>query len=136
MKTHIPFTLLQSGHIVVEIRLNSQLAVFIVDTGASYSVVHTNQTDRLGMTSEHTTEKAVGAGTENIPITMSRNNQGEIGELQIKDWDIALMDLAHVNRAFDELDIPRVDGVLGADVLIKYAAIINYRNSEMTLHYS
>ena len=53
--------------------------------------------------------------------------------LEIKDWKynnctIVLLDLTHVNTALTEHKAKAVDGIIGADILEKGDAIIDYKN--------
>jgi hypothetical protein len=58
--------------------------------------------------------------------------------IQIGDWKknqvpIALIDLSYVNDAFDSIDASPVDGILGADILKKGNAIIDYEKRYLYL---
>jgi uncharacterized 2Fe-2S/4Fe-4S cluster protein (DUF4445 family) len=48
----------------------------------------------------------------------------------------AVLDLAHVNQAYELLQLPPIDGVMGSDILMQYLATINLKKMELSLHYS
>ena len=43
------------------------------------------------------------------------------------------MNLDHVNSAFESMGLEKVDGVIGADILTNYNAIIDYKNLTLYL---
>ena len=53
--------------------------------------------------------------------------------IQLKDWkfknlNLVLFDLTHVNTALTEHHAEAIDGIVGADILEKGNAIIDYKN--------
>jgi hypothetical protein len=77
--------------------------------------------------------KAAGAGAIGIETKISSKNK-----LALKDWSyhnchIVLIDLAHVNTALTEHNADAVDGIIGADILEKGKAIIDYKNQLLYL---
>lgn len=59
-----------------------------------------------------------------------------IGNLQIKEFKAAILDLSNINIAYAQLGHTEVLGVLGGDILIKYNAAIDYGKKELILEES
>ena len=129
-KGYVPIVLtkLASSHLLLKATLNDIEGLFLLDTGASASVIEQMHQERFHMNAENTEERATGAGASNIHMQTSSNNQLYFENLQIENLDMILMSLEHVNQAFRSLGIEEVDGVIGADVLHNYKAIIDYPN--------
>jgi len=51
----------------------------------------------------------------------------------ITDYNAAVLDLAHVNKSYERLEIEAIDGVLGGDILNDYKAVIDYDKKELVL---
>jgi hypothetical protein len=54
-----------------------------------------------------------------------------IGELHIKNHQVAVLELSNVNNAYREFNHPEVLGVLGGDILMQYKAVIDYGKKEL-----
>jgi hypothetical protein len=57
---------------------------------------------------------------------MSRKNTLEIGKFILKRTELILIDLQHINNALEKQNAEPVNGIIGADILIKGKAIIDY----------
>jgi predicted aspartyl protease len=127
----IPLEIYQSGHIVFELVLNNIGAKFLLDTGASGTILTVESIEKFNLQLEETSESGTGAGTKNIAMQNSVNNSLIFKEKEIKHIDIFVMDLQHVNNSFIELGHPSIDGVLGADILTKYDCVIDYKGMNL-----
>ena len=75
---------------------------------------------------EESEHKASGAGPSEIDTLMSRKNTLEIGKFRLKRTELILIDLQHINNALEKQNAEPVNGIIGADILIKGKAIIDY----------
>jgi hypothetical protein len=57
---------------------------------------------------------------------MSRKNTLEIGKFKMKNAELILIDLQHINNALEKQSAEPVNGIIGADILITSKAIIDY----------
>ena len=64
---------------------------------------------------------------------VSKKNTIEIGDWRKKNLKIVLFDLMHVNKALTNHDVVPVDGIIGADILKKAKAIIDYKKRYLHL---
>lgn len=123
----IPFTMYQSGHIIFELELNKLPAIFLLDTGASGTILTNESIVKYSLQMEDTEEIGTGAGSTNLALQNSIKNTLAFKTLEFKEIDLLVMDLTHVNKSFEELNHPPIDGVLGADILTKQNCVIDYK---------
>ena len=62
-----------------------------------------------------------------------KKNKLQIGKWISKSSPIVLFDMTHINKALSERNIKAVDGIIGADILKKGKAIIDYEKSKLYL---
>lgn len=122
----VPLKKLATGHYKLSLKLNGVLGNFILDTGASTSCVGFTGIDHFLMTSEESQIKAAGAGAINMETKISRNNTINIGKWNTKKMDFVVFDLSHVNQALEQAEEECVHGIIGADFLKKFRAVIDY----------
>lgn len=122
----IPLVLTETNHFAISAKINGVKGRFILDTGASNTCVSFDKMEFFKLTSEASEIKAAGAGATNMETLISTKNRIEIGKWKKKKLQIVLFDLVHVNEALTSHKAEPVDGILGADVLIKAKAIIDY----------
>lgn len=115
-----------TNHLELKAKINGVSGRFILDTGASNSCVGLNLIDHFILTAEDSEAKAAGAGATDMETQKSDNNILQIGRWQTKESHLVLFDLTHVNTALTQHDEQEVHGIIGADVLEKGKAIIDY----------
>ncbi len=121
-----PLELTPTNHYEVTAKINGISGRFILDTGASNTCVGFDKIDFFGLVSKESEVKAAGAGATNMETLISTNNKLEIGPWKKKKLKIVLFDLVHVNEALKAHNALPVDGIIGADLLKKAKAIIDY----------
>jgi len=122
----IPLKKTQTGHYKVKVKVNNNIGDFILDTGASASCMGFESAMIFNLQIKDSKVKAAGAGATNMETKIAVNNSICIGEVMIKKMNIVLFDLSHVNNAFEATNQNTVDGIIGADVLKKLRAVIDY----------
>ena len=122
-----------SNHYKVIAKINGVKGWFILDTGASTTFVAKRLTEKFNLSSEGAIIKANGAGPEQIDAAVSHENLIKMGTWSRSKCTIALIDLTPVNTAFTSADLPKVDGIIGADILKKGKAIIDYDKNYLYL---
>lgn len=125
----IPLVLTGTNHFEIIAKINGQKGRFILDTGASNTCVGFDKIELFNLTSKESKIKAAGAGATNMETLVSTKNRIEIGDWKKKKLKIVLFDLVHVNEALTAHRAMPVDGIIGADVLKKTKAIIDYDKS-------
>ncbi len=122
----IPLTLTETSHFEIMARINGVSGRFILDTGASNTCVDMDKAEFFKMVSKTSDIKAAGAGAIEMETLVSEKNSIHIGDWTRKKQHIVLFDLFHVNQALTSHNTLPVDGIIGADVLKKGKAVIDY----------
>lgn len=129
----VPLVLTDTNHFEVMAKINGVTGRFILDTGASNTCVGFDKTDYFGLSSKESKIKAAGAGATDMETLISTKNTLEIGDWKREKLKIVLFDLVHVNEALLAHKAMPVDGIIGADVLIKARAVIDYKKRRVYL---
>ena len=139
LKTTIPVELLfieDAGyHLLIKARVNGKKALMLIDTGASKTVFDLDKVqkfvseDRFIMLEKLST----GLGTAKMKTHSVLLKKIQLGKFIIPGFETIVIDLSHVNQTYAKLDLPEIDGVLGSDLMLKYNALIDYKNKKLTL---
>ena len=124
----IKFTVLKTQHLLIKGKINGVKGNFILDTGASNSCVGFESIEQFKLDAQFSETKAAGAGATGMDTQIAKNNNIKIGSWQNQEMHIVIFDMSHVNEALQNYKVKPVDGILGADILIKGKAIIDYCN--------
>jgi predicted aspartyl protease len=124
--TKVPLVLTATNHFEIVAKINGITGRFILDTGASNTCIGFDKLEFFNLNSKETKIKAAGAGATNMETLISTKNKIEIGDWKKSKLKIVLFDLVHVNEALTSHEALPVDGIIGADVLKKAKAIIDY----------
>lgn len=122
----IPLVLTETNHFELVATINGVTGKFILDTGASNTCVGMDKIEFFEMVSEASDIKAAGAGATEMETLISNKNKIQIGDWKKKKQKVVLFDLTHVNQALVSHNALPVDGIIGADVLKKGKAVIDY----------
>ncbi|MBQ0117579.1 MAG: clan AA aspartic protease [Flavobacterium sp.] len=129
----IPFKIAKTKHLIIKAKINGIGGRFILDTGASNSCVGFEEEFYFNLISSHSDTTAAGAGAVGMETRISYNNSLKLSNWTQRDFNIIVFDLQHVNLALENHQVERVHGILGADVLIESAAIVDYENKYLYL---
>jgi len=124
-------------HIIVEVHLLDRSFHMVIDTGASKTVLDRTMLQEAGISEEefiNTDIKSSGLGTNDMQSFMLKLPYLKIADWQINNFQVAVLDLSSINYAYSQLNFKPVIGVLGGDILYKYGAIINYKESSIQLN--
>ncbi|MBQ4913948.1 clan AA aspartic protease [Maribacter sp. MMG018] len=122
-----------TNHFELTAKINGIQGRFILDTGASNTCIGLDKIDQFKLTSKTSDIKAAGAGATDMETSTSSKNHIEIGKWTNKKLKIVLFDLIHVNTALTAHNAHPVDGIIGADILKKAKAIIDYNKKKLYL---
>ncbi|GMN11608.1 hypothetical protein MTsPCn9_25140 [Croceitalea sp. MTPC9] len=124
--TKIPLALTETNHFEVSAKINGISGRFILDTGASNTCIGMDKIEFFNLISEASEVKAAGAGATEMETLISNKNKVQLGDWKKRRQKIVLFDLVHVNEALTAHKALPVDGIIGADILKKGKAIIDY----------
>jgi len=122
-----------TNHFEIKAKINGVKGNFILDTGASKSCVGIVDSAHFELKTEASEHKASGAGPSEIDTLISSKNNIAIGKFKLKKISLILIDLSHINKALEKQEASPVKGILGADVLLKGKAIIDYNKKYLYL---
>ncbi|WP_299524471.1 TIGR02281 family clan AA aspartic protease [Winogradskyella sp.] len=129
----IKLKLTTTNHFEIKASINGVKGRFIVDTGASSSCVGFEAIDRFKLKVKDSEIKAVGAGASNMMTQISNSNHLKIGTWKKNRIVLILFNLSHVNNGLINHNADPVDGIIGADILKKGKAIIDYEKKYLYL---
>ena len=124
----IKFKVTKTQHLLIKATLNGMKGHFILDTGASISCVGFDSVEWFHLIATHSKSKAAGAGATGMLTQIADQNVFQIGAWKAVDCSIVIFDLSHVNEALLQQNTKLVQGIIGADVLLKGKGIIDYHN--------
>ena len=128
----IKLNFLKTKHYSLEANINGINGKFILDTGASKSCICTSLENNFNIISKETIEKATSATSEISNTKISKNNTIQIGKWKNKINLITFV-MCYINQALNEKKIDSVSGIIGADILKKSKAILDYKSNKLYL---
>ena len=131
--TKIKLRKIITNHLELDAELNGVKGRFILDTGASNSCVGVDLIDYFHLEAQESETKAAGAGAIDMETQQSENNKLVIGKWKTKKFDLVVFDLTHVNSALEQHKAEKVHGIIGADILEKGKAVIDYNKKVLYL---
>lgn len=131
--TRTKLHLTKTNHFEIRATINGVKGIFILDTGASNSCVGFDSVDLFKLQTEESEIKAAGAGATDMETKLSKKNVIKIGKWKNDRLALILFNLTHVNTALVNHKSKPVDGIIGADILKKGKAIIDYNKKYLYL---
>lgn len=131
--TKVKLHLTKTNHFEIKVTLNGVKGLFILDTGASNSCVGFEAVEIFKLKAKDSEIKAAGAGATDMTTQISKKNTVKIGKWEKDKIALILFNLTHVNTALINHNSKPVDGIIGADILKKAKAIIDYKNKDLYL---
>ena len=132
--TEIPIKLNVIGHLEVEVMIGDIKARFLVDTGASNTVIDIGFAKDNFLEFASMEEMGGGVGTSEMRIFHKQVDLFKINDFGIPSFDLYATDFTHVKDSLAKKGITEpCHGVIGADILIRYKAKINYKKKKLYL---
>ena len=115
-------------HLLVEVFIFGQSFKAVVDTGASRTVLDkTTVEDYIDKDTLLASDKlSTGLGTNSMESHTLTIPKLIIGDLEISDFETAVLDLSMINVAYQSIEVGPIIGVIGGDILMRYLATISY----------
>jgi len=129
----IKLKLTKTNHFEINASINGVKGKFILDTGASNSCIGFDSVESFNLNVEESKIKAAGAGAIDMYTQLSKKNVVKIGKWKKEKVAIVLFNLTHVNTALTNHNSNPVDGIIGADILKRGKAIIDYNKKYLYL---
>ena len=122
-----------TNHLELKATINGIKGRFILDTGASNSCVGLDLIEHFNLETQESETKAAGAGATDMETLQSDDNFLKIGDWKTKKCHLVLFNLTHVNTALVQHKAKEVHGIIGADILQKGKAFIDYNKNVLYL---
>ncbi|WP_452220203.1 retropepsin-like aspartic protease family protein [Lacinutrix salivirga] len=129
----VKLKLTKTNHFEVRASINGVSGLFILDTGASSSCVGFESIPFFNLKVKDSDIKAAGAGAIDMLTQFSKYNTLKIGRWKAEKIPFVLFDLTHVNTALTSHNAKPVHGIIGADILKKVKAVIDYNQKYLYL---
>ena len=128
----VKLKLLKTNHYLLKACINGVEGKFILDSGASSSCICLSLENKFKIDSKENKIKASSATSNMEDTRLSKNNT-----IELRKWrstiNLVSIDMTHINRVLNEKVTESVDGIIGADVLKKSKAVIDYESNKLYL---
>ena len=120
-------------HIMLKGTIHGKDANFLIDTGASRSVFDPNTISTFidDLQFEKKEGMTAGVGSSDLESSTFQIDEFSLGELEIHVYEAVALDLENIHEMYGKLGLPRIDGIVGGDLLKRYKAVINYRSKKL-----
>lgn len=122
----ISFRIRKSNHLYIQAKINGVKGLFLLDTGASNTCVDQSEQTTFKLKTSAHKAKASGAGSNDMHTEISKNNLLQMGKWKSANNTLITLDLTHVNIALSQYGLPKIQGIIGSDVLKKHQAVVHY----------
>ena len=138
MIVRIPFKVVElenhSYHIVVDGRIDGTSITFIIDTGASRTIIDKCYADKLIKIANMSEEPiATGLNAEQIPVELYKIPVLILEKIKFKNIQSLTADLTPINEVYSKLTGKRIGGLIGCDFLLKHVKRINFKKKYLTV---
>ena len=121
-------------HPLLDIQVYGRAFTVVLDTGASKTAFDKSLLQAHEEATIMESDKlSTGLGTNEMASFTAMIPELRIGELLVRDIEVAVLDLSTINIAYRQMNHPEVLGVLGGDILMKYKAVIDYGKKQLRL---
>lgn len=140
MEIQVPLEIVElednSYHIITTVLIGSIEGDFIIDTGASVTVIDRNTPFSHEAIADVPEINSGGVSGRIEEVKLVNLPTFQIGDYIIEDLHAAIIDLDYVNTLYEKQLNRRVAGLLGSDFLVKFKAVIDYENKRLQLKVS
>jgi len=134
MNKEIPFTLKElesnSFHPIVLGSINGVAMNFIVDTGASRTVIDESFAKDIEIIKSESEEPfAAGINAEKLEVQQVEIPILELGKINFIKMSVFTTDLSGISELYEKMVGLTIGGLLGCDFFKKHQAIVNFKDS-------
>ncbi|HRX31094.1 MAG TPA: retropepsin-like aspartic protease [Tenuifilaceae bacterium] len=122
-------------HLVVDVYLDKKKLKFVLDTGASQSLIDKGLGyESMAIDNEKT--EAIGFNSEKTEITFAAFKQVKIGKITFPSFKAAVADMTNLKDVYKEYAGFEINGLLGCDFIVEYFNSINIRQRKIFVNIS
>jgi predicted aspartyl protease len=126
---HADFEVNDSGHLGLPVDVNGERLSFVLDTGATRSVLDAGVVERLSLPVTEAKARAYGIGVEEAALQIARLESLEVGPIALGLRNLFSIDL----NPGTGVDRPVIHGLIGGEVMTLFSGVIDYRNRRLYL---
>jgi len=123
------------AHIFVSGRICGKRITYLIDTGASKSVMDkkylTETFPDIPIT--EVTQSTAGLGAMYEKSEYAELQKIEIGGFKIAKKAFAVLDFTVINTAYTQSGFKPIQAIIGGDILVKYKGIVDYKKKALRL---
>ena len=123
----------KTKHLLCRARINGFNASILVDTGASNSCINSELQEQFQLKIKGDPFDAAGASEGKMTALMTQKSELYLGRHKVGKHAFVLLDLSHVNQTLQTQGAKPIDGILGADFLMKKKIVIDYGKRKLIL---
>jgi hypothetical protein len=132
MIVKIPFQIIelesQSYHILVDGKVDGIKLTFIIDTGASRTIIDKCYAEKLEKLPFGTDVPiATGLSAEQIPVELYNISLFKLKNVLFKDVQVLTADLNPINEVYSKIAGKNIGGLIGCDFLLKNIKTIDFK---------
>ncbi len=138
MIVKIPFRVIElepdSYHIVIDGKIGDFESTFIIDTGASRTIIdkcYAENLKKLKIGTEN--PMATGISSEQIPVELYNVSKLVLSDVKFKNVQSLAADLTAVNEIYMNITGKKIGGLIGCDFLLDKVRSIDFKKKVMTV---
>ena len=128
----IKCSILKTKHLTCKISINGVEGLFLVDSGASNSCIEIESEKKFKLDKYKKSYSASGAAKEKFDVLKSKKAEISHEKFVVEKLNFLLIDMKPINTAINESESIIIDGILGADFLVKKKVVLDYKKLTMT----
>lgn len=137
MIAKIPFRVIElephSYHIVVDGKIGDIESIFIIDTGASRTIIDKCYDDKLEkLEIDADSPMATGISSEQIPVELYNIPSLSLGDVCFNNIHSLAADLSAVNEVYINITGKKISGLIGCDFLLEKVKNIDFNKKLMS----
>jgi len=115
----IPFALNDNGHIIITLQINNNsVSNFVLDTGASVTVIDKNIVEQLGLSLQGEVTKIIGASRVNNDLKKTKKQRISLNtNIILEGLEMYVSDLSRYGK---------INGLIGFDLFREYVTETNF----------
>ena len=114
------------GHYIARAKINGEDASFLIDSGATTSIIDTSFIMQQQIQTEDSDIRAVGVGGQQGFMKQAHLQEASIGEHDMSKTEIKVLDMSHINNVYANNDVSPINGIIGADYLRAHQTIVDF----------
>jgi hypothetical protein len=124
----VPFRFIEN-HIFVPVTINCRESLWILDTGASVSVIDLGYAEELGLPLSG--EILAEGATNTVELAFTTLPPFTVGGIEFGEQQVAALDFVGLFRRLSDLEVL---GILGYDFLSRFVTKVDYANEVLTFY--